>query len=67
MREPPSKKQHDNSGPDSDSSLDREILDDGAVESDDEDFIPLDCPDDELLAEFEKHLDDSEKTLKNVA
>ena len=67
MREPPSKKQRDNSGPDSDSSSDGEILDDGEVESDNEDCISLDCPDDELLADLEKDLDDSEKTSKSVA
>jgi len=54
VREPPSKKQ---SGPDSESSSDGEILDDEEGESENDDCISLDCPDDELLAELEKDLD----------
>ena len=64
VREPPSKKQ---SGPDSESSSDGEILDDEEGESENDDCISLDCPDDELLAELEKDLDDSEKTSQSVA
>ena len=60
MREPPSRKQWDTSGPGSDSSSD------GEVESDNEDCISLECPDDELLAELEKDLDDSDKMSKSV-
>ena len=52
MREPPSKKQRDNSGPDSDSSSDEEILNDGEAEGNNEDCISLDCPDHELQAEL---------------
>ena len=54
VREPPSKKQ---SGSDSESSSDGEILDDEEGESENDDCISLDCPDDELLAELEKDLD----------
>ena len=64
MKEPPAKKQ---SGPDSESNSDGEILDDEEEESENEDCISLDCPDDELLAELEKDLDDSEKTSQRVA
>ena len=54
VREPPSKKQ---SRPDSGSSSDGEIQDDKDGESENDDCISLDCPDDELLAELEKDLD----------
>ena len=63
-REPPSKKQ---SGPDSESSSDGEILDDEEGESENDDCISLDCPGDELLAELEKDLDDRKRPSRSVA
>ena len=64
MREPPSKKQ---SWPVSESSSDGDILDDEEGGSENDDCISLDCPDDVLLAELEKDLDESEKTSQRVA